>query len=112
MNLSLDNFYKNQSLLFKIGLFIASVVLIIYFLPKGGKFKYEFQKGKPWQYENLYAPFDFAIFKSEEALEEERLNTIQNHISYFSYDSETVDEVFDEYQNNFDVYFIDSIPSR
>ena len=64
MSLSLDNFYKNQSLFYKIILFITAVVLIIYFLPKGGKFKYEFQKGKPWQNENLYAPFDFAIFKT------------------------------------------------
>lgn len=112
MGKSLDSFYKKQSLIYKYFLYFISVGLIVFFFPREGKFKYEFQKGKPWQYENLYAPFDFAIFKSEEALEEERLNTIQNHISYFSYDSETVDEVFDEYQNNFDVYFIDSIPSR
>jgi putative nucleotidyltransferase with HDIG domain len=112
MKLSLDNFYKNQSVFYKICLFITSVVLIIYFLPKGGKFKYEFHKGKPWQYENLYAPFDFAIFKSPEALEDEKLNIRENHISYFSYDNEIADRVFDAYQNNFEVYFVDSISAR
>ncbi|WP_340198848.1 HDIG domain-containing metalloprotein [Ascidiimonas sp. W6] len=109
MNLSLDNLYKNQSFFYKIFLFIVAVVLIIYLLPKGGKFKYEFQKGKPWQYENLYAPFDFAIFKSVESLEEEKLQTRTNHISYFSYDLFLADKVFNQYQNNFDVYFSDSI---
>ena len=29
------------------------------------KFKYDISKGKPWQYENLYAPFDFAILKED-----------------------------------------------
>ena len=112
MSLSLDNFYKNQSLFYKIILFITAVVLIIYFLPKGGKFKYEFQKGKPWQNENLYAPFDFAIFKSAEALEEEKLQIRENHIDYFSYDSKIADEVFEEYRNNFDVFFGDSLSAK
>ncbi len=60
-----NNFYKNQALFYKIFLFIITAVLIVYLLPKGGKFKYEITKGKPWQYENLYAPFDFAILKSD-----------------------------------------------
>ena len=65
----LTSFAKNQSFIFKIFLFILSTVLIIYLLPKGGQFKYNFQKGKPWQYENLYAPFSFTIKKSREEIE-------------------------------------------
>ncbi|XLS27674.1 HD family phosphohydrolase [Flavobacteriaceae bacterium M23B6Z8] len=109
MNLSLDNLYKNQSFFYKVFLFITAVVLIIYLFPKGGKFKYEFQKGKPWQYENYYAPFDFAIFKSQEALEQEKLQVRQNHTSYFNYNTGIADKVFEAYQSNFDVYFTDSI---
>ena len=52
---------EHQSLIYKIFLFVMSTVLIIYLLPKGGQFKYDIQKGKPWQYENLYAPFSFTI---------------------------------------------------
>ena len=68
----LTSFAKNQSFIFKIFLFILSTVLIIYLLPKGGQFKYNFQKGKPWQYENLYAPFSFTIKKNKEEIEEEK----------------------------------------
>ena len=67
MSKSLDGIYKNQSLIYKYFLYVVSVGLIVFFLPKGGKFKYEFQKGKPWQYENLYAPFDFSIKNSNDA---------------------------------------------
>ena len=57
----LDTLYKNQSLLYKYLLYVLAVGLVVYFFPKGGKFKYEFQKGKPWQHETLYAPFDFSV---------------------------------------------------
>ena len=30
--------------------------------------KYDFGQGKPWQYDNLYAPFDFAVQKTEEEI--------------------------------------------
>ena len=58
---------RNQSNAYKLLLLIGSIVLVIYMLPKGGQFKYQFQKGKPWQYENLYAPFNFTIKKDNNA---------------------------------------------
>ena len=66
------SFTKNQSFIYKILLFVLSTGLIMYLLPKGGQFKYNFQKGKPWQYENLYAPFSFTIKKSDASIEEEK----------------------------------------
>ncbi|UMB53913.1 HDIG domain-containing protein [Lutibacter sp. A64] len=65
----------NHSLIYKLFLYIATITLVVYLFPKGGQFKYEFQKGKPWEYENYYAPFDFAIQKTEDeiALEKEQI---------------------------------------
>lgn len=53
-------------------LFLISVAVVVYLNPREAKFKYEFQKGKPWLHENLVAPFDYNIYKSEEAIEEEK----------------------------------------
>jgi len=64
----INKLYKNHSLIYKVLLFIATTFLIVYLFPKSGKFKYSFEKGKPWQSENLYAPFDFAIKKSDEEI--------------------------------------------
>ncbi len=80
----LDTLYKNQSLLYKYLLYILAVGLVVYFFPKGGKFKYEFQKGKPWQHETLYAPFDFSVKKTPEELSEETATIRREHIPYFS----------------------------
>ena len=68
MNDFVNKLYKNQALFYKVFLFVLTSVLIVYLLPKGGKFKYDIPKGKPWQYENLYAPFDFAILKTDEEI--------------------------------------------
>ena len=93
MNKFVNNFYKNQALFYKIFLFIITAVLIVYLLPKGGKFKYEITKGKPWQYENLYAPFDFAILKADEEIVKEKLQINSNHIPYYNFNDDVVKQV-------------------
>ena len=105
MSNSLDGLYRNQSHIYKYILYVFSVVSIVFFFPKGGKFKYEFQKGKPWQYENLYAPFDFSIQKSEEELAEERDALEADKSAYFSYDREVVDDARASYAVQFPVLF-------
>ncbi len=98
----MENLYKKQSLIYKYFLYILAVGFIVFFFPKGGKFKYEFQKGKPWQFENLYAPFDFSIKKSEEELKLERQEIEKNQPQYFRYDQKIVDDIQVRYNNSFD----------
>tara|TARA_R110002020_G_scaffold449572_1_gene662893 strand:- start:9952 stop:11997 length:2046 start_codon:yes stop_codon:yes gene_type:complete len=105
----LNRFYKNQGLLYKILLCIASTILIVYLFPKSGKFQFDFQQNKPWQYDNLYAPVDFAILKNKEQLEEERANAERSIIPYFTYDQEGAEEVMANYGNQFSAVFTDSI---
>jgi putative nucleotidyltransferase with HDIG domain len=57
--------------------------VIVFVLPKGRKFKYEFDKGKPWMHEKLVAPFDFAIEKSANELENEKQEIIEQIPSYY-----------------------------
>ena len=71
MSKTVNKLYKHNTTIYKVILFLITTVAIVYLFPKGGQFKYEFTKGKPWQYDNLYAPFDFAINKTEEEITEE-----------------------------------------
>ena len=36
--------------------FIVAALLIAYFFPREGKFRYQFYEGKPWRYGLLTAP--------------------------------------------------------
>ncbi len=101
--------YKNHSLIYKVLLFIATSFLIVYLFPKSGKFKYSFEKGKPWQSENLYAPFDFAIKKAEEEIQQEQETIEENALVYFDIDRSALPEVIADYETQFSTVFSDSL---
>ena len=67
----LNKLYKNYNFIYKVILLLLSVYLIVSMFPKSGKFKYSFENGKPWQSENLYAPFNFAVLKNSIDLDRE-----------------------------------------
>ena len=98
MSTFLDNLYKNQAKVYKYFIYGVTTVLIVFFFPKGGKFKYEFQKGKPWQYDNYYAPFDFSIKKTTQEIEDEKQKIKDHQILYYNYDSAITTQVRDTYE--------------
>ncbi len=83
----LNKLLINHAFIYKLFLYIISVVVIVYLFPKGTHFKYEFQKGKVWQHDDLYAPFDFAIQKTEEEIESEKKEIETNAKQFFDYDT-------------------------
>jgi putative nucleotidyltransferase with HDIG domain len=69
--------------------FTLATLLIVYLFPKQGKFRYEFQKGRPWMHEDLQAPFDFPIYKSQLELAREKDSVLRDFKPYYNYE-ETV----------------------
>ena len=56
-------------------------------MPRTVKFKYEYQKMKPWQYESLYAPFNFPIYKTAEEIKLEEDDYLKDSYPIFTYDN-------------------------
>ena len=67
-------------------MFLVATIAIVYLFPKGSHFKYDFSNGQLWKYDNLYAPFDFAIQKTEEEIKIEIKEIEANSKSYFVQD--------------------------
>ncbi|WP_396601381.1 HD family phosphohydrolase [Algibacter sp. R77976] len=107
----INKLYKNHSLIYKVLLFISTTFLIVYLFPKSGKFKYSFEKGKPWQSESLQAPFDFAIKKTDEEITSEKKRISENATLYFDLDNNIQQKVNSAYKNQFKDAFSDSIPT-
>jgi len=104
----LNKIYQNHALIYKVVLFIITTITIVYLFPKGGQFKYNIQKGKPWQYENLYAPFDFAILKSDSDLKKETQEIEENSRLFFTEDEDVFTKVKDKYLNQIAIISEDS----
>ncbi len=105
----INKWYRNHALIYKVLLFLSTTFLIVYLFPKSGKFKYNFDKGKPWQSENLYAPFNFAIKKTAEELNEEKATIESNSTVYFNINETTKKDVYNDYNEEFEKVFSDSI---
>ena len=67
---------------------VFTAVLIAFFFPREGKFRYQFYEGKPWRYDLLTAPADFPIYKTDEEIKAEKDSVRQNFIPYYQIDSE------------------------
>ncbi len=100
---------KGFSRLFRVILFVLSAFLIIYFFPKSGKFKYNFENGRPWQSENLYAPFDFAIKKSVDEINREEEEVRLNTPLFFEIDSSANSKSAKKIFERFDGFSMDSL---
>ena len=83
--------------------FLVSAFLLFLILPGEPKFKYEYQKGFPWQHENLVAPFDFAIQKSPKELEKEKEQQQQAVLPYFIYDTTVVNKEISKLKTDLNV---------
>ncbi|WBX73215.1 HDIG domain-containing protein [Tenacibaculum pacificus] len=104
MNDFINKLYKNNAIIYKVLLFLISVVAIVYLFPKRGQFKYNYTQAKPWQYENLYAPFDFAIEKTTAEVRQETNEIKANIKKYFVYDQKVSAKVLKVYNDKLITY--------
>ena len=73
-----------RDFLIRVGLIIVTVGLIVWSLPSDTNNTFKVEKGKPWNYADLRAPFDFPILKTDEAVKEERDSLLKQYEPYFN----------------------------
>ena len=71
--------------LLRIVLVIGTVAIIVWFMPRDHRSNFKFEKDKIWRYSDLVAPFDFPIYKSEDAVQAERDSLMQSYEPYYDY---------------------------
>lgn len=89
----LNKIFQNHTMIYRLFFYLMAVAVIVYLYPRGGKFKYQFQKGKVWYYDDLYAPFDFAILKTEDELAKETEKIKEEHQAYFELKDSITEQV-------------------
>ena len=63
--------------------FVVTALLIAYFFPREGKFRYQFYEGKPWRYGLLTAPSDFPIYKTDDEVKAEKDSVLRKFEPYY-----------------------------
>jgi cyclic-di-AMP phosphodiesterase PgpH len=84
------NFYRwlqeNYPNIFRFLLFAISIILIVQLFPRQSGFYWEFSQARPWLYEDLIAPFNFAILKTSDEIEQERTEIMEEFVPFFKID--------------------------
>ncbi len=81
--------------------FVATALLIAYFFPREGKFRYQFYEGKPWRYGLLTAPSDFPIYKTDQEVEAEKDSVLRSFEPYFRLDPSIQKQKIEELRTNY-----------
>lgn len=103
----LENFYlKNRNKILRFIIIFFTFVIIFISFPNERKFRYEFQKGKPWQHEDLFAPFGFSINKLPEELQLEIDSINSNLMLYYNLDNEIIENKTQQLLEDFDQAWI------
>ena len=103
INFNLKTDITWRDFLIRAGLIIGTVTIIAWTLPRDTHTNYKIEKGKPWIYADLKAPFDFPIYKSEEAVKKERDSLLKQYEPYFNYNKEVEAQQIKQFAKDYDL---------
>ena len=102
---------SRRNLLYKVMLFIASVTVIVYFLPRDGKFNYQYDVNKIWKYGQLMAPFDFPIYKEDAIVKREQDSLMTSFQPYYQLNKGIEKEALNKLKNDYHADLKGILPS-
>ena len=103
--------FSYKDLLYKSIIFIATVSVIVYFLPNEGKFNYQFDINKPWKYGLLQASFDFPIYKNDMQVQKEQDSILATYQPYFHIEKNAEKEMIERLREDYNKTLRHSLPS-
>jgi len=107
-----DKLLSYSKIIFRVSVFVLAAVALYFILPSEPRFKYEYQKGAPWKHENLVAPFDFAILKTQTEIDAERRELLKSFTPYFIKDTSIVIQKTAELVNDLSTISEDDYPAK
>lgn len=93
--------FSYRNLLYKALIFIGTVTVIVYFLPREGKFNYQFDINKPWKYGQLIATFDFPIYKSDKVVKQEQDSILASFKPFYDLNKDAASKAYGKLKEDY-----------
>ena len=87
-------------------LIILSIGLIVWAMPHDNRSYFHVEKGKPWKYADFTAPFDFPVYKSDEAIQAEKDSMMKSYEPYYQFNQEKEAQMVGKFKKD----YADGIP--
>ena len=95
-----------RDILIRTALIIVTVTIVVWSMPDDNRSYYHLEQGKPWKYAEFTAPYDFAVYKSEEAIRMEQDSVLRFFEPYYRFDKGTESRMV----SKFNADYADGIP--
>jgi len=92
-----------RNLFTRSALILITVALIVWLLPRNASQQFHYDIDKPWMYNSFIASFDFPVYKTDEAIQEEKDSLLQYFQPYFNYRTQVEKQQIDRFKNDFKV---------
>ena len=81
----------------------VSVVIIVICLPKQAKFSYDVEKGRIWNQKDLVSPYNFAILKTQNEIENDQKTALASVTPIYQLNPATEEKELEGFKNDLDV---------
>ena len=90
-----------RDIFIRAAIIICTVAVTVWLMPGDSRTNFRVELGKPWKYGDLTAPFDFPIYKSEEAIKKQRDSLLRVYEPYYRYNTEAEGEQVRKFVSDF-----------
>jgi len=82
---------------------LASICVIVFTLPKQAKFSYDIEKGRIWNQKELISPYNFAILKTQQEIENDQKTALASVTPIYQFDDEVEGHELDGFKNDLEI---------
>ncbi|MDN5285527.1 MAG: transrane family protein [Mucilaginibacter sp.] len=82
---------------------VVSICLIVYSLPKQAKFSYEIQEGRIWNQKDLISPYNFAILKTAQDIQNDRKNALASITPIYQLNPGIAQQLLEGFRNDLEI---------
>jgi cyclic-di-AMP phosphodiesterase PgpH len=82
---------------------VASICVIVFTLPKQAKFRYEYDRGRIWIQKDFLSPYNFAILKTQQEIENDQQAALRSVTPIYQLDTDVGPQQIEGYKNDFEI---------
>jgi putative nucleotidyltransferase with HDIG domain len=82
---------------------LVSVCLIVYSLPKQAKFSYEIEKGRIWNQKDLISPYNFAILKTAQEIQNDKKSALASTTPIYQLNDDMARQLMDGFKSDLEI---------
>ena len=92
---------KWRDIIIRTALVLTTVAIVVWCMPHDNRSYFHVEQGKPWKYADFTAPYDFAIYKTDDAIQQERDSAMHNYEPYYKVNADVEARMIKKFETDY-----------